>query len=318
MFLYKLFNLVIDSDEVLPELVPNDKAGVDIYVRHASPLEIFPTPLSWFMQWHLPGGELWLSCAKMDGGYLLRFNELTDFFVSDKGKQIAYLPKPEIPPETIHHLLLDQVIPLVINLRGGEALHVSAVLTSHGVAAFAGPTGSGKSTLAGVLFNIGYPIVSDDCLVLMEKNKGIYAIPAYPGLRLWGDALSCLFGDNGPHKSVAHYTEKRRVDIKNKKSIYSAEPQPFRRLYAIADQPESKEKNDIAIERLPSRESFIALVQCAFRLDITDHSMLKQQFHFLEKVVCKVSVRRLIFPKDLNVLPAVREAIVTDLKDLDN
>ncbi len=107
------------------------------------------------------------------------------------------IPKPGIPEDTIQHLLLDQVIPLVINLRGGEALHASAVLTSYGVVAFAGPAGSDKSTVAGSLLKEGYPFVSDDCLTLLEKNQEIYTIPAYPGLRLWDDAREHLFGENG-------------------------------------------------------------------------------------------------------------------------
>ena len=114
--------------------------------------------------------------------------------IDKKGSEIICMPRPGIPEDTIQHLLLDQVIPLVINLRGGEALHASAILTPQGVIAFAGPAGSGKSTLAGSFLLSGYQHVSDDCLALSEKDQEIYAIPAYPGLRLWDDALSYLFG----------------------------------------------------------------------------------------------------------------------------
>jgi hypothetical protein len=270
------------------------------------------------MHWHLPRGELWLSFAKMDGNYLLRFNELADFFVSEEGKEIVCIPKMEIPKETIHHLLLDQVIPLVINLKGNEALHVSAVHTPQGVVAFAGPTGSGKSTVAGSFLKLGYPLLSDDCLVLMEKNESIYALPAYPGLRLWDDALSHLFGDNGTHESVAHYTDKRRFNLEKRLAAHCTEPKPLRRLYVIADLSELEGKTDIVIERLSSRDSFMALVRCAFRLDITDNNMLRRQFHFLERVASTVSVRRLVYPRDFRLLPTVREAILKDLQDLDN
>jgi hypothetical protein len=279
---------------------------------------MFHQPSKWFIHWYLPGGELWLSIAKMKRGYLLRFNELADFFVNDEGKKIVYITKYVMPPETIDHLLLDQVIPLVINLKGFEALHVSAVLTPRGVVAFAGPAGFGKSTLAGSLSNIGYSLVSDDCLVLMEKNKNIYAVPAYPGLRLWGDALSYLFGDDGAHESVAHYTDKRRVAIEKRLAAYCTEPNLLRRIYAIGDHSEAGRKPDILIEHLSPRDSFMVLIQYAFRLDIKDRTMLKRQFHFLKKVASCVSVRRLTFPRNFSLLPAVREAILKDLQDLDN
>jgi len=316
--LYRLYGLVIAIDDLLEGVPSVAHAEVDIRVRCGDFLKSFLSLSNWFMHWHLPNGELWLSFAKVNGGYLLRFNKLADFFVKNDGNEITFIPKHDVPTDTIQHLLLDQVIPLVINLKGGEALHASAVLTPHGVVAFAGPAGSGKSTLTGGLFHLGYPLVSDDCLTLLEKNDEIYSIPAYPGLRLWGDALAHLFGDNGIYKLVAHYTDKRRVEIEKKTGAYCTESQPLKRLYAIADPSETKGKNNIVIERIPLRESFMALVRCAFRLDTTDHTMLKRQFHFLERVASTVSVRRLIFPRDFNLLPAVQEAILKDLQDQDN
>lgn len=316
--LYQLYGLVIETDDILSGVLSADGGNVDIRVRRSASSKPFLTHFNWFMHWHSLDGELWLSFAKVDGGYLLRFNELADFFISHKGNRIAYLPKPGIPSETIKHLLLDQVIPLIINLMGNDALHVSAVLMPKGVVGFAGPTGSGKSTLSGSLFNLGYPLVSDDCLTLFQKNKEIYASPAYPGLRLWEDSLSYMFGDNGMYKSVAHYTEKRRVEIEKMEGAHCTESRPFKRLYTITDSSKAEGKDDIVIEPLSQRESFMALVRCAFRFDITDQGMLKRQFHFLERVASCVSVRRFIFPKDFNLLPAVRVAILTDLQDLDN
>jgi hypothetical protein len=320
MFMYKFCNFIVASDEIVSELSPVSGNKADIRVKRIYSSESFYEPSSWFMQWHHSSGKLWLSFAKVVGGYLLRFNELADFLVNNDGNEIDFTPKHGVPTDTIQHLLLDQVIPLVINLRGGEALHASSVLTSHGVVAFAGPAGSGKSTLAGSFFQLGYPIFSDDCLALVEQNPEIYGLPAYPGLRLWEDAVLCLFGGNGDHKSVAHYTNKLRVAIRSKQGIYCKEPKPLKRLYDIVplSDDEVKGKTGIIIEPLSPQDSFMALVRCAFRLDITDQSMLKRQFHSLEKVASKVSVRRLIFPRDFNLLPAVREAILKDLQGLNN
>jgi len=223
------------------------------------------------------------------------------------------MPRSGIPEDTIQHLLLDQVIPLVINLRGGETLHASAILTSHGVVAFAGPAGSGKSTITASLLKMGYPFVSDDCLSLQERDQKIYAIPAYPGLRLWKDAEAHLFGDNGNKKSVAHYTSKLRVDIEERPESYSPTPKPFVRLYNITNSPETDETSDIMIEKLSPRDSFMALVRCAFRLDITDQKMLARQFHFLKRLAARISVRRLSFPRKFDLLPALQEAILKDL-----
>jgi len=316
MPIFKLYNLAISSYEVLPKLIPADKVEVDVQVWCVSSPKSFLSPSNWFMQWYFPGGELWLSVAKMDGGYLLRFNELSDFFMSKSGHEITCMPRLGLPSETLQHLLLDQVIPLVINLKGGEALHASAVLTPQGVVAFAGLTGSGKSTVAGSFLQSGYPLLSDDCVPLVEQNQDIYAIPAYPGLRLWEDSLECLFGNNGNYESVAHYTSKRRVVIEKKPGAFCNESQPLKCVYTLGEPSEIQKGDDIVIEALSPRESIMELVKCTFRLDITDRDMLKRQLGFLKKVVSTVSVRRLIFPRNLQLLPAIREAILTDLKTL--
>jgi len=316
--LYRLYGLVINSEDQLNEVPPVTHADFDIIARRVSSSG-FPDPKSdWFMTWHLPGGEPWVSFAKMDGGYLLRFNELADFTIDRNGKEVICMPGPGIPEDTIQHLLLDQVIPLVINLRGAEALHASAVLGPHGVIAFAGPAGSGKSTLVGSFLVSGYRHMSDDCLRLLKMDHLIYAIPAYPGLRLWKDALSYLFGDNGSHRPVANYTHKLRVKLEKKLETHCEEPRPLRRLYVLPNPSEANGKTDIVIEPLSQRDSLIALVKTAFRLDITDRNMLIRQFHFLEQVASSISVRRLTFPKKFKFLPDVREAILDDLKNTEN
>jgi hypothetical protein len=313
---YRLYGIVASSDQPLGDIPVFNGSNVDVWIRRL-PKPQFSFPMTqWFMHWYLPGGEKWLSLAKIESGYLLRFTDLADFFVTSDGNEVSYMSKHCIPEKTVQHLLLNQVIPLLINLKGGEAFHASASLTSRGVVAFAGPAGYGKSTLAGVLFKAGYPVMSDDCLALAEEKGKIYAIPAYPELRLWKDSREYLFENNASYKAVAHYTNKNRIDMKTE--MYCSEAQPLKRLYDIGRSSKIRAKNNILIEDLSPQESFITLTNYAFRLDITDQNMLKRQFHFFKRVASYVSVRRLIFPKDFTLLPTVREAILADLKDLDN
>lgn len=265
------------------------------------------------MDWLLPDGGSWLSATRIDGKYLLRFHDRADFLVNPDGREIICVYWHENSGDTVRHLFLDQVMPLVLNLRGGEAVHASAVLVENGVIAFLGPTGAGKSTLAGMFFHAGLPPLSDDCLALVEREGGFNAVPAYPGLRLWKDALDCLFGDGGEHPPVAHYSKKRRVRLDRNPRGYCDEPQPVRCFYTLADPAEADAAMNLAIEMLSPRDALVELIRRAFRFDWEDKEMLERQLRFFSGIAAEVPMRRIVIPRDLSLLPAMRRAILQDL-----
>jgi hypothetical protein len=319
---YQVYGLLLTSEMALPELTSaterEPKGQVDLRVRFARHGEAFPSPSHWFMSWTLPTGELWLSMAKDEWSYLLRFPELADFSVDADGREIVCLPGLEIPPHTLRHLLLDQVLPLVLTIRGRKALHATAVLTPAGVCAFAGPTGTGKSTLAASLLLTGYPVLSDDCLVVEEHDGQVLAIPAYPGLRLREDTLKALDNDSSHLPSVAHYTSKRRLVPDGHDSYFFTQTFPMARIYSLVRPAEVGVEGGLVaprIQRLSSRDSLVELLPFLFHLDVTNRTMLARHFEFLEQVVSQVAVRRLWLPNSFTSLPAVHEAVLLDLKE---
>jgi len=318
---YRVCGLTLISDAPLPELTPftdpESHGETGIHVRFGMRRDEEASPSHWFMSWTLPTGELWLSCAKEADGYRLRFPDLADFLVDFEGLEIVCEAWPETPPATIRHLLLDQVLPLVLTLRGQQALHATAVLTPHGVCAFAGPAGAGKSTLAASFLLAGYPVLSDDCLVLEEDRQTILATPAYPGLRLWDDTLVALGEALRLSLPVAHYTSKQRVFALDQGGAFPSNPHPVARIYCLERGREmegAEDPHNPIIEDLSHRDGFMKLLTSTFQLDIADRTMLLRQFHFLERVVAHVPIRRLRIPDTFSSLPAVRETILADLK----
>lgn len=319
---YRLYGLTLLSDTPLQELAPLADAGsqaeADVRVRLSGRWEGSYSPSHWFMSWTLPTGDLWLSCAKDDQGYLLRFPDLADFFVDSDGREIICDAGAETPQETLRHLLLDQVLPLVLNLKGREALHATATLTPLGVCAFTGRTGAGKSTLAASFLRAGYPVLSDDCLALQGDREQILATPAYPGLRLWEDALGALCEDADALRPVAHYTSKQRLIPDGDLAELPTGHYPLIRIYCLVRPTETDGSSALAdplIERLSCRDGFMELIPSVFRLDITDRTMLARQFRFLQEIVSHVPVRRLRLPNAFSSLAVVREAIIADLND---
>lgn len=318
MFHYRLCGLGICSNVDFPELRICNEAPAgssDLSLQLSTPTAIAVPPVEWLITWNLEEGTEWLSCGKVDGGYWLRFPELADFSVDSGGRQVVCYPRGDVTGDSIRHLFLDQVLPLVLNLRGTEALHATSVLTEFGVCAFGGPTGLGKSTLAADFMRAGCAVLSDDCLALQRRGDGIFAVPAYAGVRLWDDAKQAIFGSVEPSSSVAQYTSKSRVVLKTQ-GYFPHEPQRLTRVYSLVEADDAPPGNSLApmIEPLTAGAALMELIELTFRLDISDRAMLRRQFRFLEQVASTVPVRRLRMPKNFSQLGAVRAAILADLE----
>lgn len=219
------------------------------------------------------------------------------------------------PPHTLHHLLLDQVLPLVLNYKGKEVLHGAAVVTPYGACAFVGPTGAGKSTLAASFLSAGYSVLTDDCVVLHLHDEHIVAIPAYPGVRLWDDVISALFGTIGSCAPVAHYTPKQRFTDTLSAASFCSSAVPLVGIYVL-DSNDTEHGTSVStpeVSQLAEREALMTLLSLAFKLDIRDRRMLTREFDFLHRLVTHIPVRRLTVPDSFTALPAVQAAILHDL-----
>ncbi len=256
-------------------------------------------------------GSLWLTCTKTHEGYRFHFPELADFMIDRQGRHVTFVAQPKTSPETIRYLFLDQIIPPLLNLRGRDALHASAVRTTSGACAFIGPSGRGKSTLAAAFHVAGYPVLCDDCLLLKDDPDRVLVEPAYPGLRLWDDGLEVVLGAARSTLPVCHYNSKRRVSTPESGDCASL---PLRAVYALVGYEDGDPLTAPLIEPLSIREAFMKLVECAFRFDLADRAMILRQMRMLERVAKEVPVRRLRLPEDLGVLPAARELILQDLR----
>ena len=259
-----------------------------------------------------PDGTPWMTCTKTSQGYRLRFTDIADFLVDPSGRRVSCVAPPDTPAETIRHLFLDQVIPPLLNLRGTEALHASAIATALGACAFIGMSGQGKSTLASAFHVIGHPILCDDCLVLKDDPDSILVQPAYPGLRLWDDSRGEFFGNRRSTLPVSHYNNKRRVST-HASGTASSDSVPLRRIYSLLRREAGDSAMHPEIEPLSIRDALVELISYAFRFDLTDQSMILRQMRVLERVAREVPVRRLHLPDDLGLLPDVRALILQDL-----
>ena len=312
MALYSICGFTLESNIALPELLPayNKKPELAFRLLRAQRVDAsFP----WLHHYPLSDGRPWLSVGELGTGYLFRFPDLADFHLLPKAKEIRCYPNPNTPLETIRHLFLDQVMPLFLSEGGKLVLHASAVVTPEGAIAIVGETGQGKSTLTASFAQRGFSVLTDDCLLVEEQNGQLFGIPSYPGLRLWPDSISALFGNKSRLPRVAHYADKRRFTARDGQLQFSMEPVPLHKIYVLVA-TEQSEPSMPTIDQLSPRDAFIELIAYSYRLRVSGHERLNQEFERIGRAASSLSLSRLTSPRNLSLLPVVQNAVLADLE----
>lgn len=304
---YRYCGMTLASRLDLPMLDADAGSTAACAIDIDPPSEPVITPHQWFHHWRVGRGAPWVSFARIDAGYLLRFPDLAEFIVSRDGGAVRVRPRRGVPDDTLQHLLVDQVLPLALARRGRLVLHASAVhLPDAGVVAFAGSTGRGKSTLAAALASRRGRILADDCAAIEWIDGRPHVHPAYPGLRLWPDTHARTMR-HAAGARVAHYTRKRRVD--GSVLRFHAQPGPLRALFLLGSRTTSGPA--IAVRRSRASARLMELVKYAYVLDVEDRHELSRVFDGLATLATTVPILTLRVRHGLARLPDAAQAIAS-------
>jgi len=317
---YGAYGILIDCDVLLPELALSSGgqravgAAIRVRLNVTRPVEFDAAAA--FLRLYNPKGDEWLLLGRCTGGYLLRFVGVADFFISERGDRIECgRTDAKVSPETLRHLLLDAVIPRLLDLMGIASMHATAVLTEYGACAFIGPTHAGKSTVAASFALAGFPLLGDDCVVLSGSDR-ILLTPGYPGTRLWGDSLEALRIDPARSHAIVGYSSKRRAPDFH--LSFMSQPQRLTRIFRLSRCDDRDSAATLPrIEPLSPAEAFIELASASYWFNPTDRAANLRKFRFLEQVVAKVPVKKLVVPNDFAALPAVQETVLADMSGSD-
>ena len=246
-----------------------------------------------------------LALGRVGASYLFRFPRRADFLFDPSSRVLRPFPSPEFDLQNLRQLLLDNVLPLVLSRRCFLVLHGGAVLIDDQAVAFLGESGAGKSTLTAAFVSHGRPLVTDDCLALEESRRGVAAFTSHPGLKLWPDSAESTFGPKTAAAPVRSGGSKLRVRAPG---VAPPERSPLRRIYLLSRGPR------ISVAAPRKGDAFIGIVQNTQILDPTDPAMLKASFERIGRLLEKVPVRGLTYPRSYSRIGAVREAVLKDLE----
>ena len=194
------------------------------------------------------------------GEFLMHVDEYGSIHIGN-GRTVR--AQPSATPERFGRFMYRVLSTVVLQQRGMTPFHASASATEDGALVFLGPSGAGKSSLAAALAARGMPLMSDDLTAVHVASNGrAEAWPAFPGVRLWGEAVARL----GPHVTPEPLVRGGKLYVPCAAHRTSL---PVRRIYLLAtrDPAALPAPRDFDIERVPRPEAYRLLQKNIMRLN---------------------------------------------------
>ncbi len=301
MRLYHAYNLNLRSAIELPEL--NEGRGpADVTIRLGAPGYI-PTGCDAvpYKFWSEDGVvRLWWEGV---GAFMLR-----------NGSEIVVHPFPGVEEGRLRLYLLGAVMGALLYQRGFFVLHASAIEVNGCAALFLGGKGFGKSTMAAYLHARGHRLLSDDvvALRLADDAAEFQAMPAFPQLKLWPDAIESLGGAPEAHPKLYTLYEKRQQSVD---CGFSNDSVPLKQIYTLARGAE------VSIEPVRSAEAMTCLIANLYAARFGGEVFRsKERQHFAQcvQIVKCVPVYRLGRPSDLALMPEIAEMVESHILGVDD
>ena len=215
-------------------------------------------------------------------------------------------------PEVVAHavdgasdaVVVDQyyrtVLPMVLQARGHEVLHASAVLSAAGVVAFCATSQSGKSTLAFALGERGLAPWADDAVAFEADASEVAALQVPFDLRLrpasaahFGQARTVPFGRGGREAGQPLDLDRR----------------PFAALFVLHRELEPAPGREVSLRRLAAGTAVTAALEHAHCFTLDDAERKRRMMEHYLALAARLPVYELRFPTGLEHLAAMAEAV---------
>lgn len=247
--------------------------------------------------WHDYRG---IPCAvsyRLGAEYWFRFPGLGHFKFCRGDNKVIGIPTRDADPEAITDTFQRHVVPIVLQVRGFEALHASAISSSAGTTAFCGVSGVGKSTLAFALSRRGYRHWADDAVVFTIEGTSALAVPIPFTSRLRASAMM-HFGTRPERRSTSLHTPPDDTS-----------PVPLKSICILERWDSASAPAPIRLERLSASAALAALLEHAYCFTLEDQKRKQETLRNYLELVAEVPIYRLTFVPDLNYLPRVQDEV---------
>lgn len=315
-----VYGLGIEANLPLPgcPIFPNTEA-VDLRIRlkngesgRPSNLFILPAEFSYTSSNRDAHGETVLQVGLLAEGKYVGFfyRDGARFAVERTGREIVADWPDGYTLEDACTYLIGPVLAFVLRLRGITCLHASSVAIGDRAIALMGAPGAGKSTTAAAFAHRGFPVLSDDVVVLAERGDYFLVQPGYPRVNLWPDSVGTLFGREDALPRITPTWEKRYLPLGQNSHRFESMPLPLGAIYFLSERDAVLSKP--VIDEFSGGEAFMSLVGNAYVNYLLDARMRKADFEVLGRVAAQVPVRRVRTVQDPGQVLALCDAIASD------
>ena len=307
MFKFKLFGITLQSDwDIHASASPDEPL---IYLKrtaepHFVALEKRSAPTTGPFHY----------IRQSDGSLYLHWRDQFEFHISADSRTIYGRALPGVPEESLQVYLLGQVISFALIGLGVESLHATTVVIQGGAVAIIGDSGYGKSSLAGAFVKAGYKLLSDDLLVLEARDNGYIAFPGLPRLKLYDVMASRFIADE--REGVPMNQDHSPKCIYRMEQEWHDQPVPLKAFYSLVEPRLTTNLLDVRIDPLTEREAFLELTKNSFNVALREMGRLEKHLTWAGNVASKIPVRRLAYPRKVEMFDRVIAAVTADLKEL--
>lgn len=308
---YRIYGICLKSHWPLPghERSPPDLADVELF--EATPAVFSDASREaekqsdredWFRHVRLP-----------DGSDYLHWSGLFEFLVSPDGRRIACRALSGASRESFQTYLLGQVLSFALLKQGIEPLHATTVVIDGQAVAFLGDCGYGKSSLGAAFLQAGYPLLTDDLLVLKEEGDRFVAYPGPPRIKLFPEIARSLLGEQVNGIPMTNQTSKLVIPLDEKKAVLPQRAFPLKAIYVLSP-PARSRSSRITIRPLSPRRAFFEILKNTFNAVIIEPQRLERQFELATRLATGGPLRSLSYPRRLGRIAQVRESILRDFE----
>jgi hypothetical protein len=284
MYTYKAYQLNIHSEIPLRSLTPeNGKADVLLTL-----------------------GNLKDSELSSDGGnHFVGAVEGVATFAVLEGNKIIVDPLPEVDDGLLNTFIVGPVLAVLLRQRGLLVLHASSAVVDGVAIAFLGNSGAGKSTMAQAFHTHGYPVMTDDVMVVQLGGDGPMVLPGYPLIKLWPESAIATGYEPDSLPCIHGFSTKRSHQLT---SGFGQAAFPLKRIYILGRGEAHR------LVELSAPDACVALIQHSrATMLLTAHEFRKKNFRDCTWMAEHVPVARFERKPALSDLPDLVKLVEADL-----